>query len=421
MGNSENDDTAINLAETSGPSPTLTSVELQNPRDFVTFWGLCNDLSLNECDRLTINLKVKDQKIVFAKLMLDYESFVLRFKEDKNNTHLKVLSKDSLERAFIEKLDNLRSQTILSIKQKLLKKSKTEKLCELERLMSAASDESLSFNTYLMAHWLQQVKRKLCSRAVENHLMVSFYGLQGCGKTELIYKLIKPLGQLASTFGIKELMDEKTSKALELNYVIFLDELMGIEKLDMEKFKKIITGHTHAFRPLYQDNVENLTINASFLAASNKPMFENFKDRTGLRRFAEIKTKDKMEWELINSIDYESIWHSIDLEENYFAHIKDQLSVLQTENIYLDHIDSFIEDYGISNHGTVGPIPIERLNQVFQDWAKKQGFRLTPTRSDLVRSLQTRCHLKTDRVRMGIARPTCLFLSSTKEIKIQTP
>jgi hypothetical protein len=194
---------------------------------------------------------------------------------------------------------------------------------------------------------------------------------------------------------------------------------MGVEKADMSKLKSCITETVSAHRQLQGKRASNINNNASFIAASNKPLFENFKDRTGLRRFAEIKTLPRIDWVLVNSIDFTEIWKSIDVNEDFHLRIEEQLSEAQGAEVSGDAIDSFINDYGISNSGNVQPHPIETLNIRFHEWARLHGYKNPPSRESLIKSLRERCSLKTTHPRMDDKKKkTCLLLSSSSPLPL---
>lgn len=52
--------------------------------------------------------------------------------------------------------------------------------------------------------------------------------------------------------------------------------------------------------------------NSTFIGCSNDPVRDRIKDPTSSRRFWQITCADKVDWEVINTIDYAELWSSVD-------------------------------------------------------------------------------------------------------------
>jgi hypothetical protein len=69
-----------------------------------------------------------------------------------------------------------------------------------------------------------------------------------------------------------------------------------------------------------------------------------------MRRFWEIKTADKCDWEAINNINYLELWQSIDssLEKGYISEVLDKVIEAQSELLYKDEVTVFLEESEIT-------------------------------------------------------------------------
>jgi hypothetical protein len=403
------------LCSTSGTSPTLYDQHsLMDARQFVTTWSLLNAIEIDRSGALTLNGKKCDYKKITNILAQDYEQI-----HRQSAFKAKPLCRQSLKEALELKISEMKEELVASVISRVFSKREHDQ-SEVSKFIKAMSGEENPYYENLLRHWLQQVLRKLAGKKADNLLMISFMGAQGSGKTHAILKLLEVIKELTANYGVDQLMKETHYKSLEKYYVLFLDELMGIDRLEIEKFKKMISDGDMAHRQLYQTEAENISINASFIAASNKPLFENIKDRTGMRRFAEIKVLDKMNWDQINAVDYLKIWRSVDIDFDYFSLVKDRLKVEQAENTVEDIVDVFIQDYGITNEGDTRPVPEVTLNTAFQAWARKNGYQSIPSRTDFIKKIKSRCLLQGARVRIGsMGRPNCLYISSSMGISHQ--
>ena len=164
----------------------------------------------------------------------------------------------------------------------------------------------------VMKHFIWQVKRKLAGLSVGHHMMPVIFGKSGAGKSVAVSRLIEPLKSvtLQTDMGIFE--DAFSRRAFSRNYVVFFDELHGSDSADVNAMKQIITAPAIEWRAMRSERVMSAPQNSTFIGCSNDPVRDRIKDPTSSRRFWQITCADKVDWETINSINYEELWSSVD-------------------------------------------------------------------------------------------------------------
>lgn len=185
---------------------------------------------------------------------------------------------------------------------------------ELKKWLTAVTGQSDSELEYeVMRHFIWQVKRKLAGQPVQYHLMPILYGrIQGSGKSTAIRRLLDPVKTLTlNGKSIDFVTDEKNYKALGDYFVCFFDEMSGMDKADESALKQIITADQLAYRVFYTQSSSETPQNCTFIGSSNRSVIELIKDTTGARRFFELRAQDKFDYEIINSVNYNAIWASI--------------------------------------------------------------------------------------------------------------
>ncbi len=158
--------------------------------------------------------------------------------------------------------------------------------------------------------WL--TKRKLFTKFTTHHLMIVLKGQQGSGKTVSINKLLSPLGELvAKPNGLTVIGDERQSRLFTDHFVCFFDEMSQADRADIETLKNRITSEIVEYRILGTNDRERGPNNSTFIGASNKALQDIIQDNTGARRFFEIESLDKCDWDMLNKIDYTLLWKCI--------------------------------------------------------------------------------------------------------------
>jgi ABC-type dipeptide/oligopeptide/nickel transport system ATPase component len=164
----------------------------------------------------------------------------------------------------------------------------------------------------VVEHFIWQVKRKLMGLPVEHHMLVCFYGKSGAGKSVAIQKLLGPVADLKLDSDFSIFNDKFSGRVWERNYVIFCDEMGDIQNTAVEKLKNIITSSRVEARAMRSDQMLSVKQNATFITASNNELRDLIHDPTSARRYFQIDCQDKIDWNTINSLDYLTLWKSVD-------------------------------------------------------------------------------------------------------------
>jgi predicted kinase len=156
------------------------------------------------------------------------------------------------------------------------------------------------------------VKRKIDRMPVTDHLMPVILGAQGTGKSTLIRQMLKPINELWVPSDFKQITDDRNTM-LWKNYAIFLDEMGWASKSDMDTVKNIITADTLNRRIMQTTKYNVVAQNATFIGAANaNELADLIRDVSGTRRFVSLNMKTQADWQLINAIDWQEVWQSVD-------------------------------------------------------------------------------------------------------------
>lgn len=191
-------------------------------------------------------------------------------------------------------------------------------------------------------HWAWQIKCKLAGKTPQYHLMPILYGPGGCGKSTFVRTLLKaifPKWAFNDNARLSALNSPQNQEILASFYVNFFDELEGASKTDVSKLKNFLTGENVVSRKPGIGQLIITTQNVSTsIGATNDPVSEQIKDQKTMRRFFEIKCRDRMDWEKINTTDFRKWFLSID-------HTKPSpLMAVDSRNyLFLDQVKSHCE------------------------------------------------------------------------------
>lgn len=164
----------------------------------------------------------------------------------------------------------------------------------------------------VLRHFVWQVKRKIFGLTVEFHMMPIFSGRQGSGKTTAIEKFLSAVGPLKSTpKNFNAVRDDREARTFIDNFVIFFDEMARAERTDVNEIKNVITSGVIEYRPMGTNERDKGTNNSVLIGATNQRVSDVMMDDTGARRFFELISADKCDWDVINAINYPLIWKCI--------------------------------------------------------------------------------------------------------------
>lgn len=209
---------------------------------------------------------------------------------------------------------------------------------ELEKFVTALTDENISLSISIMKHWIWQVKRKMLRIPVHNHMMIVITGPQASGKSRAVAALTKPIHLLTASKDVPSLCDSKQYPMFEDHFVIVCDEMARADAADINHLKTVITSDELLTRKYYSQDQAYIRNNCTIIGTSNTMLEGILSDSTGMRRFFEIRSKKVCDWDAINSIDYVKLWKSVDVnEKNYLVGNESALS--EAQEIYRKRTD----------------------------------------------------------------------------------
>jgi hypothetical protein len=218
---------------------------------------------------------------------------------------------------------------------------------ELSKLMACITGRVDRVELAVMQHFLWQVKRKLNGKPVSWHMMPILYGKTGSGKSQVLSKLLAPLGAYVNTgFALDRVGDDRYYRNFEDFYVIFLDEMPKIARTDIDTLKAVITERQLVGRVLFSTMQKIYKQNCTFIGTSNQTPNELVKDFTSMRRFYYIKSLDKMDYDAVNKVDFLQIWRGVDegREEPYIMEVMPELTAIQEDQRTKDALELFITE-----------------------------------------------------------------------------
>jgi hypothetical protein len=202
----------------------------------------------------------------------------------------------------------------------------------------AEADERVAFLTEVMRHWMWGVKRYALGLPVERELMPVLCGPQASGKTWAIEALGSVWEELSLPITAAALTDDRQAQVLYRGLVARWDELEGAHKADVDALKRSITSKTIAFRNLYSNAIQERLRTCSFIASTNLPVRHVIKDPTGARRYVEITTPTRCDWDVLRALDPRLLWDAV--SETDAAPIKPILDALDAHQKHLVHQDA---------------------------------------------------------------------------------
>lgn len=359
-------------------NPPITKTQaMLNVRLYIRYWLAEKKMTARQFQKSSVGEST---------LRLDYQDFhsrcvaefgrIPKFQdkslEDALQEYLVPAVQDEMERA----LDNLVCED--------------QDLEPLETWIKAITGGYCKEDIYVMAHWLWLVKQKSMLKETVFEIMPVFYGKQSSGKSTALRSLFQPIKDYVKQIKVHEIGDERSTPALSENFIMFTDEMAGAQKADMEELKRQITAQETSYRPLYTNKRITLPQRCCFIGASNKPIVEYIYDPTGMRRFWQIDTLDKIDWKAVNAIDYVALWRGID-EHKEFGYLPqevwEQVAVKQQQLVIKDAWERFLQDINLipKAGGKVVSISTSDLWRRYYVWAKDSGERAPGTQAQFTR------------------------------------
>lgn len=321
---------------------------LTDPRLFVQYWFKEKNLTVKSNLILSGQNQPFDAETVFKSMWLDYKRTLFQENRERpRDERIKPFAEGDLKKAFEEFLEVKRQEALDLIRESV--KTTGEDLGELRRFLIAATGKCSEIELAIMAHCIWQVKRKLLNRKVKDHVMVILRGPQGGGKTEALRALFEPVKAWFKNASLKEVADERWKLLFKNALVIFCDELQHAEWASVDSLKNIISSEELDTRFLGTNTYASVRQNCTFIGASNRPLAEIIRDPSGMRRFFEIQTLAKMDWQMINNIDVQKLWRGIDENSNvpYIEPFKQEIGIIQKDLILPDIEEEFIGQFDL--------------------------------------------------------------------------
>jgi len=249
---------------------------------------------------------------------------------------------------------------------------------EMDKAVRAIIGTNCELTKAVLAHFIWQVKRKLNNLGVEHHMMPILYGKTGSGKTRFIEKLLQPVAGVITNGDFSMLADSREKFRLHENYVIFFDEMARADRTNVESIKNSITSSMITYRTLSTNSEVKIVNNASFIGASNKLVSTMINDPTSARRFYQIDTLDKLDWSLVNSVNYPELWQSVDERSDspiipYMELVKEKQEEFKAD----DPLGLFCKDYGIApvQGDNYDLVAFKSIYATYKRWCEENGYK----------------------------------------------
>jgi hypothetical protein len=189
-----------------------------------------------------------------------------------------------------------------------------EDLCA--KMFVAYEDEARpgQYAACMIRNHVWQVKRKLFGLPVDYHKMLIIRGETGGGKSELVRRMTNPLAELRQNKKFSHLVDSRDISARKA-YIVFIDEMSGMQKADADALKSFITKDEESLRMMYTNSATVVPVNCTLIGTSNSSMEGLMNDPTGTRRFVDIECISaaamQARWIEINQGYWLELWQSV--------------------------------------------------------------------------------------------------------------
>jgi hypothetical protein len=225
------------------------------------------------------------------------------------------------------------------------------------------------FPTAVIKKFIWQVKRKARGMQVTNHLMPVLTGAQGKGKTEFVKAMTRPMRDLMREVDFGMLTDGKTTDIWS-SFILFIDEMGGLSKADVDKVKNVITTTELSIRSMRQNHSANIRNASTLIGCSNKSLGQLIRDETGGRRFAELEWSNAPDWAASNAIDWALLWQSVDEDDQdplIAAGMTTALREQQEDNRNQHPVEVWAREYG---HTLKGWTRASEIHVSYREWER---------------------------------------------------
>jgi hypothetical protein len=353
---------------------------LKNPRLYVNKYLETNNISVNERGELICS-SGKNNLDLFNTMYLDYDQQVRAHNANEATKAANIRDKVSVipEKMMQKALDELISSKKITYRIETINslQCKTEDLSETKRFIQALTGKVTDEDLAVLSHWMWQVKTKMKQGSPSYHIMPIFFGKQEGGKTVALNKLIGPINNFRLNISLEQMTDDRYFKAMSENFVIVFDEMERADRTDIDALKKQVTIDFNDYRPLGTNSVFKVRQACSFIGATNRPVAEQIVDSTGMRRFWQVDCMDKLDWNVLNSINYTAMWQGID-ENRVDGYILDKINEIRAKQqglVAKEELQMFIESKSLDSTKTGKKVTSEDLYREYKFWSQDNGFK----------------------------------------------
>lgn len=225
-------------------------------------------------------------------------------------------------------------------------------------------DQSPGYVAAVLRKFMWQCKRKMVGLPVTNHLMPVLLGKQGVGKSTVIKSLCQPLDEAVRHLNFVQVADERVRLKMAESIIVFLDEMSGAKKADMDEVKRVVTADRADVRPLGTNDMINRENRATFIGASNDTMDQLIRDQSGNRRFVGLNVLDEPDWKASDDIDWNLVWVSVDEqgEDPTTAYVTELKSVQRNQR-NIGNVERWLIDLD-PDHGAFASLDTDRQGWV---------------------------------------------------------
>jgi hypothetical protein len=352
---------------------------------------------------LTLNGRSARMDVLVSRMVLDAVAYAGKQKSVDDNGRVRAVapfSQQHIEHVLTLWVQEQRERVIDGFRQQVAFTAPND---VLERWMVAVTGSRTPMDLAVMAHFIWQVKRKLFDLEVTNHVMPVLYGKTNSGKTTAINQLLSPVDELTyATASLQILEDSRETPIFGKFYIVFFDEMERAEKVSVEALKNKVTSRTNSYRVLGTNQHVTEVNRATFLGASNKTVQDLIYDPTSARRFWQITTLDRLDWQTINNINYLEMWRGIDEKaaSPITPYIDAVSRVQDTELRAKSLVELWLEErMDTSDHGHW--MTASKAHELFASWCEGQGIKVSMTYNKLGRQLQE-CRIGRERLKNGV-------------------
>ena len=352
----------------------VDDIFFSNARDYVGAFVDAKEIKLKDNLRFVDNTgRELSENAVNDMMLRDYAYQFSRFVDIKLFKRSDKIADRELTREMDEFLFQAKENHLKTLANKL--KGTDEDLETLSAFVRAITGHENKVDVYVLAHWIQNIKRRLLGLPARNHMMPVVVGKQGCGKSVALNKLVSVLGSYdAGDVDLRGLLSANDASIVSERYTGVINELRNFDKADIESVKGLITMEKMNLRQAYSRKSEEYQVTISLMGTSNVLLSDVISDATGVRRFYEILVKtDKCDWGIINALDYVKLWQGISLTRDYLYDVKKDLEALQEELRYKTPTELFCEDEDVKP-GTY-EAPLKDIYDVYCQWCIDNGIR----------------------------------------------